>query len=100
MFVEDFFFFFPFVECFSFFCVSFLKKKKKKKLICILFCNVIILKGLSQKQHNGEPLREKKPKQKSPNIFDQQMTLGLHWPKCAFKTPDSSSNLYWQHVQG
>lgn len=45
MFVED-LFFFPFVECFSFFCVSFLKKKKK--LICILFCNVIILKGLSQ----------------------------------------------------
>lgn len=63
MFVEDFFFFFPFVECFSFFCVSFLKKKKKK-LICILFCNVIILKGLSQKQHNGEPLREKKTKTK------------------------------------
>lgn len=30
------FFFFPFVECFSFFCVSFLKKKKKTHLHLIL----------------------------------------------------------------
>lgn len=55
---------------------------------------VTILKGVSQQKDNGEPLTKKKKGSKcNPSIMS-------HWPKCAFQTPDQSSNLYCQNIQG
>lgn len=50
-----------------------------------------------EEQDIGEPW-EKKKKVVQINVSDQEMTLGSHWPKCAFQAPDRSSNVYCQNI--